>query len=430
MAEPPKPGPSPFWLFRAGGATSVLDCSGARLFGASSEGARQSPPALPGALAVLLLALSLLAPLPLSLGVAPAFAETSESSDAAAGQRISEQAKAVQSLTSDYLAAVDEYQAALDRQAENSEAIRAVETEIDEAEAKLSKSQVHLEAASIEMYKNGIQPGELLETVLAAPSISESATLYDDYMRLEAHRRQQCEDARLECEQLRGGLASLEAQRDQLFAEVVAMRQEVADAKAALRRIVHLDGDKFHQTQGNGVNCGATAFIVGVNTLLGENRFTDNVGVWASKAFGRDSTISLVEKGNAWLRDNGLDGLIDFQYVKGDIHESADLRAELEKGNIVVISSGSGSEWQRVDAAESKKGLYPGGHWICFYGYSEGIFYANDSAVSAKRGAGCPYTEKQMQQWLDGRSYHVACVLSKVVESGDEEGKATNNDEP
>ena len=406
-------GPLPIGMFRVGNATRVPGCSGSGLLGGFSGEARRDYLALIGALATLFVALSLLAP----FGMPSAFAETSESSDAADGQKASEQAKAVQSLTSDYLAAVSEYQAALDRQVQNADAISAVETEIGEAEAQLSKSQAHLEEASVEMYKNGIQPGELLETVLAAPSISESATLYDDYMRLEAHRRQQCEDARLECEQLRAELASLEAQRDLLFAEVAVMRQEVADAKAALRRIVHLDGDKFHQTQGNGVNCGATAFIVGVNTLLDENRFTDNVGVWASKAFGRDSTISLVEKGKAWLKDNKLDDLIDFQYVKGDIHKAEDLRAELEKGNIVVISSGSGSEWQRVDAADSKKGLYPGGHWICFYGYSEGIFYANDSAVSAKRGAGCPYTEKQMQQWLDGRSYHVACVLSKAPDS-------------
>ena len=347
-----------------------------------------------------------------ALGVAPTFALAAEVPDSSELPGESAAAKAVKTLTADYLAAVENYESALDHQQENYEAIAALETEIGDAEEKLAKSQAHLQDASVEMYKNGIQPGQLLEMVMSAPSLSESVTLYEDYTRLEAHRKQQCEDARRECEALRRNLAGLEERRSVLEAEVASTCQAVADAKDALRRAAHLDGEKFHQRQGNGVNCGATAFIVGVNILLGENAFTDNVKVWASDAFAKNSTVNLVEKGCAWLKDNDLDGLIDFQYVKGDIYKADELRAELERGRVVVISSGAGSEWQRVDAAEPQKGLYPSGHWICFYGYSEGIFYANDSAVSAKRGAGCPYTESQMQQWLDGRSYHVACTLS------------------
>ena len=386
----------------------------------------------PSNLCALMLAAALCSLLAAMLGVPFAFAADSppgvgsESASTATGASDSPDeaeagpsAEELSALTESYLAAVEEYRAALELREQNTQAIQRVEDEIGEAESQLSKSQAHLEEASIEMYKNGIQPGELLESVLAAPSLSESATLYDDYMRLEAHRRQQCEDARTECEALKEGLAELEAQRDELSADVIAARQAVCDAKDALRKASHLDGEGYHQVQRNGVNCGATAFTVGVNILLGEKRFTDNEKVWSSEAFGCDSTTALVEKGRAWLADNELDDVIDFQYVKGDIHVTDELREELEKGGVVVISSGSGSEWQRVDKADAQKGLYPGGHWICFYGYSEGIFYANDSAVSAKRGAGCPYTEKQMQQWLDGRSYHVACVLTSKVSHGD-----------
>ena len=376
-----------------------------------------------GGYALFLTALVFALALSLVLGVAPAFAETSESASAEDAQKAIELAEKIKSLTSGYLAAVENYQAALDRQKENADAIGMLEAEIGEAEVQLERSQELLDEAAIEMYKNGVEPGELLETVLSAQTLSESVVLYDDYVRLEAHRRKQCESARAECEQLRETLSGLEMQRDALSAEVLTARQDVAAAKDALRHAVHLDGDTYHQTQGNGVNCGATAFVVGVNTLLGENRFTDNVKVWASEAFGRDSTTALVEKGRAWLKDNKLDDLIDFQYVKGDIHKADELQAELEKGNVVVISSGSGSEFQRVDTAESKKGLYPGGHWICFYGYSEGIFYANDSAVDSKRGAGCPYNVEQMQQWLDGRSYHFACVLSRTSNSNDDGAK-------
>ena len=62
-----------------------------------------------------------------------------------------------------------------------------------------------------------------------------------------------------------------------------------------------------------------------------------------------------------------------------------------------------------------------------FYGYSEGIFYANDSAVIAKKGAGCPYTTKQMQQWLDGRSYHFACTLSRVSQEASQDSDSEDS---
>ena len=41
----------------------------------------------------------------------------------------------------------------------------------------------------------------------------------------------------------------------------------------------HLEnGKNFWQPQGNGDNCGITALMVAVNTILGENVYTDNVG--------------------------------------------------------------------------------------------------------------------------------------------------------
>jgi hypothetical protein len=251
--------------------------------------------------------------------------------------------------------------------------------------------------------------------------LGESIKLYDYHAKLETARRDQCREARATCEELQAHLAALEKERTAIEEEVASTRQAVADAKEALRKAAHLDGEKYHQVQKNGVNCGATAFIVGVNIMLGEERFKDNEEVWASEAFGRDSTTNLAGKGSAWLRDNELDGELSFEEVKGDITKADELREQLEAGNVVVISSGSGSEWSRVDAAEPQAGLYPDGHWIVFYGYLDGIFYANDSAVSAEKGAGCPYTEEQMQQWLDGRSTHFACVLSKLPQTNGDE---------
>ena len=205
----------------------------------------------------------------------------------------------------------------------------------------------------------------------------------------------------------------LENKREELQAKVDETQQAAEAAEAALRDADHSDGAEYQQTQGNGSNCGATAFIVCVNTLLHENKFTDNVKVWSGAGFEGDSTTNLAMKGQAWLAANDLSDTIGIETVPGDIRSTAQLQAVLEQGNVVVISSGAGSVWQRADGSKAGPGEYPDGHWIMFYQYEEGVFFANDSAVSKKLGAGVPYTEEQMQQWLDGRSTHFAVVLYK-----------------
>ena len=320
----------------------------------------------------------------------------------------------IAALGAEYDAAVEAYEAALAHQEENANRIVQIEADTAEAEEQLGMSEERLKAAAVEMYKNAVIPGDLIEAMLSCDSLSESIKLYDYQAKLETARRNQYLEARTTRDELQAHLVALENERKTIEEEVDSTRQAVADAKDALRKAAHLDGEEYHQVQKNGVNCGATAFIVGVNIMLGEERYKDNEKVWASDAFGHDSTTALAQKGSAWLEDNDLDDVLSFEEVRGDITQADELREELEAGNVVVISSGSGSEWVRVDAAEPQKGLYPDGHWIVFYGYLDGIFYANDSAVSAKKGAGCPYTEEQMQQWLDGRSTHFACVLSKA----------------
>ena len=84
-----------------------------------------------------------------------------------------------------------------------------------------------------------------------------------------------------------------------------------------------------------------------------------------------------------------------------------------DQGHVVIISSGAGSAWQRADGTVAAPGSFPDGHWIVFYYYADGIFYANDSSVAAKQGAGCPYNEEQMQQWLSGRGNHFAVAMKK-----------------
>ena len=170
------------------------------------------------------------------------------------------------------------------------------------------------------------------------------------------------------------------------------------------------DGYLYHQQQGNSHNCGATSFAVAVNILLRENKYMDNVAIWKSKPFGQDSTSNLNVKGTKWLELNGLSSKIAIERVSGDIHYASELRAQLEQGRMVIISSGSGSVWQHADGTQETNG-HAAGHWIVFYYYKDGVFYANDSSHSATKGAGAPYTKAQMQQWLDGRATHGATIV-------------------
>ena len=173
------------------------------------------------------------------------------------------------------------------------------------------------------------------------------------------------------------------------------------------------NGAKFQQQQGNSVNCGASAFTVSLNIMLGLTGSSayNNLSVWSSSAFGSDSTVSIGEKGQAFLRDQGLSGKIKFEYAPNDITTTAQMKAELQKGNCVVVSSGGTSQFRNANGSTPRS--YPDGHFIMFYNYSGGTYFANDSAVEAARGAGVPYSESQLKQWLDGRSYHTGAIMSK-----------------
>ena len=175
----------------------------------------------------------------------------------------------------------------------------------------------------------------------------------------------------------------------------------------------HSNGHLFHQRQGNDVNCGATSFIVGVNILLGQNKYTDNVAVWSSKQFKKNSVDHLGNKGQAWLKANGLADQIKIWYIPGDIHKTKRLRSHLKQGHVVIMCSGSKSEWRLSDGSTMND--HPTGHWIVFYHYANGVYYANDSRHDASKGAGCIYTEAQMQKWLDGRSNHAAIAMQSII---------------
>ena len=316
-------------------------------------------------------------------------------------------------LEEQYQVAVINYENAIMEQDENAAALEKADADIAETVRKTNEVEGQIDDTARTMYRGARGNWVLVDLLLNSESFSDAVARYDQYEKIEKYYRGKINDLARQRDALDKRKAALEARKAEIDQEIEDAKHEVEAAALALLDNDHSDGASFHQRQGVGNNCGATAFIVAVNIILHENRFKDNVAVWESASFGKDSTTDLVGKGGKWLQENKLSDLISIETVPGDIHSVQEMRAWLEEGYVVIASSGPGSTWQRADGTQAPANSFPYGHWIVFYRCGNGVFYANDSSVEAAKGAGCPYTEKQMQQWLDGRSNHFAVAMKK-----------------
>lgn len=316
-------------------------------------------------------------------------------------------------LKDSYQAAVIKYESAVSAQDLNEAALVQVGADIAENERKTAQTEEQLGETAVSMYKGTRGSWVLVDLLLNAESFSDAVSRYDKYEKIEGYYRDKIDGLEQQRAIYNMRKAQLEVRKAELEEEVVAAKRAADEAALALLDNTHSDGADFHQRQSLGNNCGATAFIVAVNTILHENRYVDNAAVWSSPSFNGDSTTDLAWKGSNWLLANGLFDMISIETVAGDIHTAQQMRDWLEAGYIVLASSGSGSTWQRADGTQADAGSFPDGHWVTFYRYEDGVFYANDSSVDSAKGAGCPYDEAQMQQWLDGRSNHFATALKK-----------------
>lgn len=316
-------------------------------------------------------------------------------------------------LNYNYQSAKVFYEGAKDEQGKNAEEIKKTEKEIAGTEDAIDRSRAQLDETAITVYKGTRGRDVIVDLILNASSFQDAVARYDAYEKIENYYYDRIGELSIELDDLNEQKVELEEQKAEIEAKVEEARIAAEAAALALLDNTHTDGAKYHQRQGVSNNCGATAFIVGVNTILHENRYVDNVAVWEGPGFEGDSTSDLAYRGGTWLVANGLADIISIGLVPGDVHTVDDMRYLLEEGYVVIASSGSGSTFQRAGAGEAPKGSFPDGHWVCFYCYDNGIFYANDSAVEADEGAGCVYTEGEMQEWLDGRENHFATTLKK-----------------
>lgn len=316
-------------------------------------------------------------------------------------------------LKNNYQSAVLNYESVLGDQTRNESKIVQVEGEIATNERKMEQTQEQLDKTMVSLYKGSRGSWVIVDLLLESSSFSDAVSRYEKYEKIEKYYREKIDGLSLEKRGLDMKRNYLEEQRAEIKRAITDAKRKTEEAAQALLDNMHSDGAGFHQRQGTGNNCGATAFTVAVNTLLHENRFTDNVAVWEGPGFNGDSTADLGWRGSNWLIANGLFDLIEVVTVPGDIHTAQSMREWLEEGYVVIVSSGPGSTWLRADGSQAADGSFPDGHWIVFYCYDNGVFYANDSSVESEKGAGIPYNEEQMQQWLSGRGNHFAVAMKK-----------------
>ncbi len=315
-------------------------------------------------------------------------------------------------LKDSYQSAVIKYETAVQTQTDNEAEIVQVEGEITATEHKIELAEDELSNTAVVLYKETRGGRALVDMLLESTSFEEVVARYDQYEKIASYYQDKAVELAQEKQRLESHKKWLEARRAEIEKTVEEARLLAEAAALALLDNTHSDGAQFQQIQGVDNNCGATAFIVAVNTILHENRYMDNVAVWNGPGFEGDSTTDLAWRGANWLIANGLNDLISIETVPGDIHTVQDMRAWLEQGYVIVASSGPGSTWRWADGSE-QTGCFPYGHWVTFYRYEDGTFYANDSSTGAVKGAGIPYNEEQMQRWLDGRSNHFATALKK-----------------
>lgn len=318
----------------------------------------------------------------------------------------------VDQLELNYQLAVSDYEDALVQKDRNKDDLAAAAVEIKIVEAQEAKAEQDLGEAAKVYYKHHPGRAKLMDMLISSSSLDEAIACYDYYSRIEKRYNEQLVEVREKRAQLEELTAELERNKRAIQAEIDKTKSAAKEAKIEWIGASHADGAMFHQKQGVDNNCGATAFTVAVNILLHEERFSDNVAVWSGPGFNGDSTTNLGGKAIVWLAANDLGDQIGVETISGDIRTTEQLKAELTQGHVVILSSGPGSVWRYVGDV-ARPGLFPFGHWIVFYNYTDGVFYANDSSVDATLGAGCPYTEEQMQQWLDGRGSHFAVSLYK-----------------
>lgn len=195
------------------------------------------------------------------------------------------------------------------------------------------------------------------------------------------------------------------------------------------------EGDKYHQGQGlhyhssdmttekaqgpdqdkdSGAQnsaCGAYSFTMGVNMLLGEVHKFCGAEVWYD--LGKSSTTmgSDPSKAENWLKDNQLSDKIELVY-QGQISSGDDIAKYLDESCVVVCSAGSGSSEKVFIDNTGVGSAHSSGHYILWYKYEDGKYYANDPGRWGT-GAGCAYTKEQLDKWATTGAIHSAIAMKR-----------------
>jgi len=170
------------------------------------------------------------------------------------------------------------------------------------------------------------------------------------------------------------------------------------------------NGQQYWQVQQNGENCGMTAFMVAVNTVLGENKYTNNAEEWEnygcySEAIG----FSGCDQAQTWVNDHGLSDKVVVTGVQ-NVNSKEELYEHLNKGEVVVSSSGGANIFKRNDGSYENYA----GHYITFYRTENGNVYANDSSVGdPSLASGVEYTPEDLDNWFAAPGNHGSITVAR-----------------
>ena len=171
------------------------------------------------------------------------------------------------------------------------------------------------------------------------------------------------------------------------------------------------NGQQYWQVQQNGENCGMTAFMVAVNTALGDNKYTNNAEEWANYgSYSEAIGFSGCDQAQTWVNDHGLSDKIKVTGVQ-NVNTKEELYNHLNKGEVVVSSSGGANIFKRNNGSYD----YYDGHYITFYKTSNGNVYANDSSVGDPAlASGVEYTPEDLDNWFAAPGNHGSITVART----------------
>lgn len=190
-------------------------------------------------------------------------------------------------------------------------------------------------------------------------------------------------------------------------AESVFFRQRGADGKD-WKDLPYWDGHVDFK------GCGLCSFAMGVDIVTGRDLTPRDI-YWMRNAAGIDQLHTVTKDGRSCC---GGDAQEQFNAIYGKLfgikcreipRSSVAFRDVLEGRNAVIWASSNNTEFHLKRGWSRYAEI---GHVVLIWKYEDGIFYIKDPSMPPEEANNVPYTEEQMQVWLDARTFQQIEITS------------------